>query len=96
MLQKQLGSRSFGTIMGHLVRYQITLLVSLGRLDLPSMVQHVTITFVGYWALIAFTLIFHFQQDHITLHDIVAHVKTDIYPFQVALRNTHVMLFEVV
>lgn len=82
--------------MGHLVHYQIIFLVSLGGLDLLSMVQHVTIVFLGCWALIAFTFIFHFQQDHLTLLDIVAHVKIGIYPFQVALRDTHVMLFEVI
>jgi len=60
------------------------------------MVQHVIIIFLRCWAFIAFTLIFRFQQDHLTFLDIVAHVKIGIYPFQVALRNTHVMLFEVV
>ncbi len=89
-------ARSFGTIMGHLVHYQITLHVSLGGLDLPSMVQHVAIAFLECCALIALTLIFHFQQDHLTLLDIMAHVKIGIYPFQVALWNTRAMLFEVI
>jgi hypothetical protein len=65
------------------------------ELDLPSTIQHVAITFLGCWALIALILIFPFQHDHLTLLDTVAHVKIGI-PFQVALRNTRAMLFEVV
>ncbi len=53
--------------------------------------------FLGCWALIALTLVFHFQQDdHLTLFYVVAHVKTDIYPFQVALQDTSALLPRVV
>jgi hypothetical protein len=58
------------------------------------MIQHAAITFLGCWALIVLILIFCFQHDHLTLLDAVAHVKTGI-PFQVALRNTRAMLFEI-
>jgi galactokinase len=61
------------------------------------MVQHAAPTFLKCWALIALALIFHFQQDdHCILLDVMAHVETDIYPFQVALWHTYVMFPKVV
>jgi len=43
--------------------------------------------------LIAPTLVYCLQQDdHLTLLDAMAHVKTSTYPFQVTLRNTHALL----
>jgi hypothetical protein len=49
------------------------------------------------WVLIDPTLVFHFQQDdHLSLLDAVAHVEIGIYPFQLALRDTYVLLLEVV
>ncbi len=97
MLEKLLGSRSFGTIVGHLVRHQIILHVFSRGLGLPSMVQHVALTFFECWVLITLALIFHFQQDdHPTLFDLMAHVKANIYPFQVALQDTCVTLRKVI
>jgi hypothetical protein len=61
------------------------------------MVRRTGLPSLGCWALIAFALISCFQQDdHPFFFDVVAHVKTNTYPFQVALRNTHVMLLEVI
>jgi hypothetical protein len=59
MLEKLLGSRSFGTTMGHLARHKIILIVFSGGLGLPLVVRHVTFTFLGYWALIIPALVFH-------------------------------------
>jgi hypothetical protein len=43
------------------------------------------------------TLVFHFQQDdHPNILHAVSHVKTDTYPFQVALQDTYVMLPKVI
>jgi hypothetical protein len=82
MLEKLLGSISFGTIVGHLVCCQVIIPTSSGGLSLPSMVRCTTLPSLGCWALIAFALIFRFQQDdHPTLFDAVAHVKTNTYPF---------------
>ncbi len=61
---------------------QIILPTFLWGLSLPSMVQCTTLPFLGCWALIVFALIFRFQQDdHLTFFDVVAHVRTIIYPF---------------
>jgi len=97
ILKKLLGSRSFGTIMGHLARCQVIFFASSRGLGLPSVVQHATPTFLECWALIALALIFHFQHDdHFILFDVVAYVKIGIFPFQVTLRDTRAMLPEVV
>jgi hypothetical protein len=81
MLEKLLGSRSFGTIVGHLVCCQIILLISSRGLGLPLVVRHATPTFLGCWALIVHALVFHFQQDdHPILLNVVTDVKIDIYP----------------
>jgi len=93
MLEKLLGLRSFGTIVDHLVHHQVTFPTSLGGLGLPLMVQHVAPIFLRCWVLIAPTLVSCFQQDdHFTFFDVVAHVKTSTYPFQVALWDIRVML----
>jgi hypothetical protein len=82
MLEKQLGSRSFGTIVGHLVCCQIIFFISSKGLGLSSMVGHATPPLLRGWALIVFTLIFRFQQDdHFILLDVVAYVKIGTYPF---------------
>jgi hypothetical protein len=61
------------------------------------MVRYATPTFLEYWALINPTLMSCFQQDdHLILLDAMAHVKTDTYPFQIALRDTCAMLLKVV
>ncbi len=61
------------------------------------MVRHIAPAFQGCWALITPALVSCFQQDdHLTFLDVVAHVETNTYPFQVALWDTHVMLQEVV
>jgi hypothetical protein len=86
MFKKLLRSRSFGTIVGHLACRQVILLVFSKGLNLPSMIGHVSHTFLGCWALIVPALISHFQQDdHPILLDAVAHVEIGTYPFQVAL-----------
>jgi hypothetical protein len=42
------------------------------------MVKHVVPTFLGCWALIAFGLVFHFQQNgQLTLFNALAHVEID-------------------
>jgi len=61
------------------------------------MVRHATLAFLGCWALIIPVIVSHFQQDdHPTLLDAVAHVETDIYPFQFAPWDIHASLFKVV
>jgi hypothetical protein len=60
MLEKLLVLGSFGTIMGHLVRHQTILFVSLGGLGLPLVVQCVTPTFLKCWVSIVLTLVSHF------------------------------------
>jgi hypothetical protein len=82
MLEKLLRSRSFGTIMGHLVRRQVTLPTSSRGLAFPLVVRRVTPAFLGCWVLIILALVFHFQHDdHSTLFDAMAHVETSTYPF---------------
>jgi len=82
MLEKQLGSRSFGTIVGHLVCCQIIFLISLGGLGLSSVVGRATLALLRGWAFIVHTLIFRFQHDdHFIFLDVVAHVKIGTYPF---------------
>jgi len=97
MLEKLLGSGSFGTTLGDLAYHQVSLFVSLGGLSLPLVVQHVGPASLRCWTLIVPTLVSHFQQDdHLILLDGVAHVKTDSYPFQVTLWDTRAMLLEAV
>jgi len=60
MLEKQLGSISFGTIVGHLVCCQITFLISSGGLGLSLMVGRATPALLRGWAFIVLTLIFRF------------------------------------
>jgi len=77
MLEKQLGSRSFGTIIGHLVCCRIIFLIFSGGLGLSSVVGRVTPALLRGWAFIVLTLIFRFQHDdHFVLLDVVAHVMT--------------------
>jgi len=61
MLEKLLGSGSFGTTVGHLVSCQVIFLASSRGLGLPSVVQCATPTFLRCWALIAFALMSRFQ-----------------------------------
>ncbi len=97
MLEKLLGSKSFGIIMGHLACCQVIFFTSLGGLGLPLVVQRVAPTFLICWDLIVLTLTSCFQQDdHPTLVDVVAHVKIGTYPFQVALWDTHAMFPKVI
>jgi hypothetical protein len=61
------------------------------------MVQCVAHAFLKCWALITIALISCFQyDDHPTLLDAMAHVKINISFFQVALRDTCVMLPKVI
>jgi hypothetical protein len=47
--------------------------------------------------LIAFALVFRFDQDdHFTFFNVVTHVKIGTYPSQVTLWDTRVMLFELI
>ncbi len=48
--------------------------------------------------MIAIALIFRFQQesDHPTLLNVMAHVETSTYPFQVTLQDTRAMLPKVI
>jgi len=72
--------RSFGGSIGHLVCFQATFLVSLGKLDFLSVVQIATFSFLGCWALIVLALVIHFQEDdHSILLD--ARVEIDIFLF---------------
>jgi hypothetical protein len=97
MSKKLLGSRSFGTTMGHLAHHQVVLPIFLKGLGLPSVVRHVALAFLGCWALIAITLVFHFKlDDHLTLLNVVAHVETNTYPFQVTPHDIHALLPKVV
>jgi hypothetical protein len=55
-------------------------------LALPSMVQLATFAFLGCWALNVIAFVTRFQSDdHPILLDVVAHIKTNIFPFQLAL-----------
>jgi len=93
MLEKLLGLRSFSTTLGHLACRQVTLLASSRGLSLPLVARHVAPTSLRCWTLIIPALVSHSQQDdHLNLLDVVAHVKTDSYPFQVTLWDTRAML----
>jgi hypothetical protein len=82
MLEKLLGSRFFGTTVGHLARRKVILVVFWRGLGLPLMVWYATLTFLECWALIAPALVSHFQQDdHLTFFDVVAYVEIGTYPF---------------
>jgi hypothetical protein len=97
MLEKLLNLRSFSIIVGNLAYPQLTPHASSEGLGLPSVVQHVALIFFKCWVLITFALVFHFQYDHHPiLLDLMAHVKANIYHFQVALQDTHVTLYKVV
>lgn len=49
---------------------------------LPLMVQFVTVTFLGCWALIVPTFVIHFQwNDHPILLNVMAHIKMNTFPF---------------
>jgi hypothetical protein len=79
MLEKLLGSRSFGTTMDHLARHQVIILVLSKGLSLSSTVQRATPAFLGCWVLIIPALVFFFQQDdHPIILDVVKHVKIGI------------------
>jgi hypothetical protein len=57
----------------------------------------VKLIILKYWALIAPALIFYFQHDERPiLFNVMAHLKFDIYPFQVTLQDTCAMLLKVV
>ncbi len=63
MLEKLLGSKNFGTIVGHLVcRYVILPIFSKG-LGLSLMVQCAAFALLGCWVLIVRTQVFCFQRD---------------------------------
>jgi hypothetical protein len=79
-LEKLFDVKSFGGSIVHLVCFQAMFLVSLGKFNFLSVVQIVTLSFLGCWALIVFTLVTHFQEDdHSILLD--AHVEIDIFLF---------------
>jgi len=60
-LEKSLGVGSFGGSINHLVHCQSTLPVFLDMFGLSFMVRIVAPVFLGCWALIALTLVIHFQ-----------------------------------
>jgi hypothetical protein len=66
MLEKLLGSRSFGTTMGHLACRQVTILALSRGLDLSSIVQCDAPAFLRCWVLIVPALVF-FSNKIITL-----------------------------
>jgi hypothetical protein len=83
--------------MGHLAHCQIIFPIFSRGLDLPSTIWRAALTLLGCWVIIILALISRFQQnDHPIILDVVAHVKISVYPFQVALHDTHVMLSKVV
>jgi hypothetical protein len=59
MLEKLLGLGSFGTIVGHLARRKIILVVFSRGLGFTLVVRHATFVFLGCWALIILALISH-------------------------------------
>jgi hypothetical protein len=61
------------------------------------MVWIVALAFLGCWAFIIHALVTHFQQhEHCILLDVVAHVETNIFPFQLALYDTQALLPHIV
>jgi hypothetical protein len=60
MLEKLFGAGAYGGSIGHLAHHQATFPVSLGGLDLLSVVQIASFMFVGCWAFIAPTLVIRF------------------------------------
>jgi len=69
----------------------------LREIGLPLVVLLVALTFVGYWALIILALVFCFHKDdHSTFLNVMAHAKTNTYPFQVTLQIIRAMLLEVI
>jgi hypothetical protein len=83
--------------MGHLACRQVNFLTFSGGLGLLSVVQRATLAFFRFWVLIVIALVFHFEQDdHSTFLYAMAYVETNIYPFQVALRDLHALLPEVI
>jgi hypothetical protein len=76
MLEKLLGVGSFNCSIGHLVHRQTILLVFLGGFGLPFVDWTVALAFLGCWALIAFALVIHYQQDdHPIVLDALTHVE---------------------
>jgi hypothetical protein len=60
MLEKLFGARSFGGSIGHLDHHHAILIVFLGELGLPHVVQTTAFAFLGCWALIALPFVTHF------------------------------------
>jgi hypothetical protein len=60
MLKKLLRARSFGGSIDHLIRCQAIVPIFSSELNLPSIVQTSTPTFLGCWTLIIVTLVIHF------------------------------------
>jgi hypothetical protein len=80
MLEKLLGTRYFNITISHLVCHQINLLVFLGGIGLPLMVELLALAFLGCWVLLIPALVIHFQQDdHLIVFDTVAHVEIGIF-----------------
>jgi hypothetical protein len=59
-LEKLLGARSFGGIIGHLACCQAICFVFSGRLDLPYVVRTIVPSFLGCWALIVPAFVIRF------------------------------------
>jgi len=82
MLEKILRSGSFGTIVGHLARCQVTFPTFSWGLTLPLVVRRAAPAFLRCWVLIILALVSRFQQDdHPTLLDVMANVEIGTYPF---------------
>jgi hypothetical protein len=82
MLEKLFGVGSFGGYINHLIHYHTILFISSDGFGLPFMVWTTTPAFLGCWALIAFALVIHFQQDdRLIFLNAIAHVEIGISPF---------------
>jgi hypothetical protein len=60
MLEKLFGARSFSGSIGHLAHRHAILIISLGELGLPHVVQIAPFAFLGCWALIILPFVTHF------------------------------------
>jgi hypothetical protein len=76
----------FNIKVGHLACHCVILPFYSKSLPFPSMVQLATLAFLGCFALNVIAFVTRFQSDdHPILLDVVAHIKTNIFPFQLAL-----------
>ncbi len=67
-------------VVNHLAHHEATFLISLGKLGPLSIIWTIALAFLGCWALIVSTFIYHFEQnDHHIILDVVTRVEIKLF-----------------